>query len=216
MKKLALVVAMGLASMGAQAAAISGLYNTGAGLAANAQDMNYALSSTTTIVGTNGYVTANGSFPLAGNWLANDATSSWLTPTDNQARTFDASSNGIYTWSTTFNLTGFDATTASLTGRFAADNSAIAYLNGVQIGTSGGFSSWSSFSAASNFNAGLNTLSFVVTNLRQAGSNPTGLRVEFLSSDVTAVTPVPEADTYAMMFAGLGLMGLIARRKKTV
>lgn len=41
--------------------------------------------------------------------------------------------------------------------------------------------------------------------------NPTGLRVEFLSSNVAAV---PEADTYAMMLAGLGLMGAIARRKK--
>ena len=213
MKKIALVVAMGLASMGAQAAAISGLHNTGAGLAADAQDINYALSSSTTTVASNGYVTANGSFPLAGNWLANDSTSSWLTPTDNQGDTYDASSNGIYTWSTTFNLAGFDATTASLTGRFAADNSAIAYLNGVQIGTSGGFTSWSSFAASNNFNAGVNTLSFVVTNLAQNGGNPTGLRVEFLSSNVTAV---PEADTYAMMMAGLGLMGLIARRKKTV
>ena len=147
--------------------------------------------------------------------MPNDATSSWLTPVANQARNFDASSNGTYTWTTTFNLTGFDATTASLTGRFAADNQAIAYLNGVQIGTSGGFTSWSSFSAASNFNAGVNTLSFVVTNLRQVRDNPTGIRVEFLSSNATAVTPVPEADTYAMMMAGLGLMGLIARRKKT-
>lgn len=217
MKKIALVVAMGLASMGAQAAAISGLKNTGAGLAVDAQDTNYALTSTTAAAGSlgaYGYVTENGSFPLAGNWMPNDTTSSWLTPTANQARTYDASSNGTYTWTTTFDLTGFDATTASLTGRFAADNSAIAYLNGVQIGTSSGFTSFSAFSASSNFVAGVNTLSFVVTNLRQAGNNPTGIRVEFLSSDVTAVTAVPEADTYAMMMAGLGLMGLIARRKK--
>ena len=30
----------------------------------------------------------------------------------------------------------------------------------------------------------------------------------------TAVTAVPEAETYAMMIAGLGLMGLVARRRK--
>lgn len=31
---------------------------------------------------------------------------------------------------------------------------------------------------------------------------------------VTAVTPVPEADTYAMMLAGLGLVGFLARRAR--
>lgn len=31
---------------------------------------------------------------------------------------------------------------------------------------------------------------------------------------VTAITPVPEADTYAMMLAGLGLVGVAARRRR--
>ena len=35
-----------------------------------------------------------------------------------------------------------------------------------------------------------------------------------LYSTGTAVTPVPEAETYAMMIAGLGLMGVVARRRK--
>lgn len=215
MKKIALVVAMGFASMGAQAAAISGLYNTGAGFAANTQDTHYALSSTTASAGSlgaYGYVSENGAFPI-GPWMANDSTSSWLTPVDNQDRSFDASRDGTYTWTTTFDLSGFDASTATFTGRFAADNSAIALLNGNQIGSSNGFTTFSAFTAdSSKFISGVNTLSFVVTNLRGTG-NPTGLRVEFLTSNVTAV---PEADTYAMMFAGLGLMGLIARRKKAV
>lgn len=108
-------------------------------------------------------------------------------------------------------LTGFDASTASFSGRFAADNSAVALLNGTAIGTSSGFSSFSSFAATTGFNAGLNTLSFVVTNLKQNGGNPTGLRAEFLASSVTAV---PEPETYAMLLAGLGLMGAVARRRK--
>ena len=206
MKRIALVVALGLASLSAQADVISGLKSTGAGLAAGAQDTNYILGSSY------GYVTSNGTFPLAGQWLANTATSSWLTPSADQGQSFDPSTNGTYTWTTSFDLTGFNASTASFSARFAADNSAVAYLNNVQIGTSNGFASWSDFSASSNFVAGVNTLSFVVTNLAQNGGNPTGLRVEFLTSNVTAV---PEADTYAMMMAGLGLMGLIARRKKT-
>ncbi|MEO5933631.1 MAG: FxDxF family PEP-CTERM protein [Duganella sp.] len=35
-----------------------------------------------------------------------------------------------------------------------------------------------------------------------------------LYSTDAAVTPVPEAETYAMMLAGLGLMGVVARRRK--
>ena len=211
MKSLVLVAAMGLASVNAYAVDIVGLYNTGASFAAGAQDTNYALSSTTTTVDAYGYVTANGSFPLAGNWLANTATSSWLTPTANQGESFDPSANGLYTWTTTFDLTGYDAATASFNAQFAADNTAVVYLNGNQIGTSTGFSSWSTFSAsAGNFVAGVNTLSFVVTNQAQGSGNPTGLRVEFLTSNVAAV---PEADSYALMMAGLGLMGLVVRRK---
>ncbi|WP_036307749.1 PEP-CTERM sorting domain-containing protein [Methylophilus sp. 5] len=213
MKNLVLVAAMGLASVNAYAVDIVGLYNTGASFSAGAQDTNYALSSTTTTVGSNGYVTANGSFPLAGNWLANTATSSWLTPTASQGETLDPSVDGLYTWTTTFDLTGYDAASASFNAQFAADNSAIVYLNGNQIGTSSGFSSWSTFSAtAGNFVAGVNTLSFVVTNQAQDFGNPTGLRVEFLTSNVATV---PEADTYALMLAGFGLMGLVARRKNT-
>lgn len=211
MKRLALVVALGLASISVQAADILGLNNTGAGFAAGTQDTNYAVSGTSA-VGPYGYVSANGSFPLAGNWLANDATSSWLTLTSDQGQSFDPISDGTYTWTTTFDLTGYDATTASFNGRFLADNSIIATLNGNQIGTVDSFTTWGSFSAtASSFVAGVNTLSFVLTNTALSSGNPAGLRVEFLSSNVAAV---PEADTYALMLAGLGLMGFVARRKK--
>ena len=39
-------------------------------------------------------------------------------------------------------------------------------------------------------------------------------RAEFFVSQQTEVLAVPEPDTYAMMLAGLGLIGMIARRKK--
>jgi len=35
-----------------------------------------------------------------------------------------------------------------------------------------------------------------------------------LSGELSNVSPVPEAETYAMMLAGLGLMGSVARRRK--
>lgn len=34
-----------------------------------------------------------------------------------------------------------------------------------------------------------------------------------VSFSITPLTPVPEADTYALMLAGLGLMGFVSRRK---
>lgn len=37
----------------------------------------------------------------------------------------------------------------------------------------------------------------------------------FISLNATPVTPVPEPETYAMLLAGLGLMGAIARRRNT-
>jgi hypothetical protein len=188
----------------AHAASIIGLVNTGGTFAGGAQDTNYVLNGTS-----NGYVTTNGSFPL-GPWLANSTTSKWITPTATQGQSFDPSTNGLYSWTLKFNLTGFDASSASFTGKFAADNSAIAKLNGVQIGTSSGFTSFSNFAANSGFNSGLNTLEFLVTNLGQSSGNPTGLRVEFSNSVVTAV---PEPETYALMLAGLGLIGAVSRRR---
>ena len=206
MKKIVISVLLAASAMlTANAAQITGLVNTGGSFASGAQDTNYSLN------GGFGYVTENGSFPL-GPWLANDATSSWITPTATQGQSFDPSVNGSYSWVLTFNLAGFDYSSASFTGRFAADNSAIATLNGNLIGTSNGFTSFSNFSANSGFNSGLNTLEFLVTNTKQNSGNPTGLRVEFTQSNV--VSAVPEPETYAMMLAGLGLMGAIARRRK--
>jgi hypothetical protein len=31
---------------------------------------------------------------------------------------------------------------------------------------------------------------------------------------ITSVTPIPEPETYAMLLAGLGLMGFVARRRQ--
>jgi hypothetical protein len=201
-----------LASAHASAASINGLVNTGVG-AAGTQDSNYALtsnSSDTTIASGYGYVTGGTGFPFD-YWTANDATSKWITPTAIQGQSFDANANGTYTYELTFNLAGDVASTAAFTGRFSADNSAVVTLNGQTIGSSGGFTSWSGFSANSGFNSGLNTLDFTVTNWAQNGGNPTGLRVEFTSSNVTAV---PEPDGYAMLLAGMGLVGFMARRRK--
>jgi hypothetical protein len=204
MKKFAMAAILATSSfLSAHAASITGLVNTGS-FASGAQDTNYSLNGTGF-----GYVTKDNIWPL-GAWIANTATSKWITPSANQAASFDPYANGTYTWSLTFDLTGFDAATASFSGKFAADNSAVVKLNGNQIGSANSYSSYSHFGAATGFTSGLNTLDFVVTNVAQNGGNPTGLRVEFTASNVT---PVPEPETYAMLLAGLGLMGVISRRR---
>jgi hypothetical protein len=156
-------------------------------------------------------ITFDGVWPVDGTWLANNSTSKWITPTATQGETFDPAVNGTYTYTLTFNLTGYNASTAVFDGRVSSDNSVVVKLNGADIGGGVGFQSWHDFSASSGFANGLNTLQFVVTNDKQYGGNPTGLRVEFETSSVSAV---PEPATYGMMMAGLALVGVVARRRK--
>ena len=200
-----LLVAASVTSVDASAS-IVGLTNTGSEVTASGTDANYSLNGSSS-----GYVQVGNSGYIGGAWLADSSTSHWITPAASNSTSFDPYSNGTYTWSLSFDLTGYDASTASLTGQFAADNSVTAYLNGYAIGSGSSFSSWSSFGTSDYFVSGINTLNFVVTNIAQNGGNPTGLRVEFLTSSVAAV---PEASEWAMMLLGLSGLGVLARSKK--
>jgi PEP-CTERM motif len=218
----------------AQAVPIAGLVNTGAGPAfvADAIDTNYAFAvvvnsgsnaatgiACASTSGLCGAVARDPSFPVDAPWLATAAspTSTWLTPSTTQAQSYDAFAQSTYTWTLTFDLTGFDPNTAAFTARFAGDNDSVATLNGTQIGvTASGpginsFNTWANFSSGgATFLGGVNTLTFTVVNLPQETGNPTGIRVEFLSSTVTAV---PEPQTYALLLAGLAAVGFVAKRR---
>jgi hypothetical protein len=66
-----------------------------------------------------------------------------------------------------------------------------------------------------SWNSGLNTsvtLSLINRNTARAG-NDFALDDIFLGTTST-VTPVPEPETYALMAAGLGIMGMVARRRR--
>ena len=66
-----------------------------------------------------------------------------------------------------------------------------------------------------SWNSGLNTsvsLSLINRNTAAAG-NDFAIDDVFLGTTST-VTPVPEPETYALMLAGLGAMGVIARRRR--
>lgn len=217
----------------AQSGPIGGLYNTGACTGANAgnvnctttsgllndgqRDLNYSLSAIPTAgTSSSGFAQTGPGFPI-GPWLPNDSTSRWLSPAENAAQNYGA--GGTFNWSLNFNLSGFDPLTARISGRWAADNGGSILLNGQAIGNGSigtgpmsAFGDWTNFSItdSSLFRAGANVLTFSVQNLAAAGGNPTGVRVQFLDSQISAV---PEPSTYALMLAGIGALVWFSRRR---
>jgi PEP-CTERM motif len=204
-----------------QAASISGLKNTGADSAAGAQDLNYSLSTnsgTTVITGGRGWDAAT----INSLWVQNDANSQWLTPLQNGEASLDPTVTSVYTWKLSFDLTGFDVTTASFAARYRTDNAGTASLNGTNLGADivppGNFrdiDAWQSFGAAAGsglFQAGINVLTFTVQNDAQLEGNPSGLRVEFDSSNVVSAVPEPEA--LGLALAGLGVLSAFTLRRR--
>lgn len=206
-----LLAGASLAATQAHAATIVGLVNTGTNIV-GPNDASWLVNGNPT------FTTTNNVFPVGTNWLNNDATSGWITPTANQGQSFDPASNGLYAYTLVFDLTGFNPASANFLGRFLVDNQVASIaLNSSTIfsGPAGGFSgsSWVNFGANSGFVNGVNTLTVNAVNLAQNGGNPTGLRVEFLESSVAAV---PEPSAWALMIAGFMITGAAMRRRKAV
>jgi hypothetical protein len=107
-----------------------------------------------------------------------------------------------------FNYTFFFDT--ALRAFYNAGQRVVVQLNGNQIGAFTPTTSWSSVSvSALNVGAGTHTLSFLGTNPTHASDTSA-----FIDNVSISVSPVPEPETYALMLAGLGLMGSLARRRK--
>jgi hypothetical protein len=211
-RTLLLAAAAVLVAGTANAATIVGLYstgvdNSGVAVSGNGADLHWTLNGGSAFTGA-----TNGQFPI-GPWVADTAASRWLTPTPNAADSFDPTTDGAYDYTLTFNLTAAQAAGASFTGQFAADNTVTAImLNGHDLGSGGGFSSWTGFDAAApDFKAGQNTLTFDVDNFAQNGGNPTGLNVQFLTSTAGAV---PEPATWSIMLVGFGGLGAALRASR--
>lgn len=149
------------------------------------------------------------------------------------ANNSSGTNGGLETWTffvfrQTFDMTGYDASTAELKFQWAADDSGQGFasrgswlpkysLNGGALVTDswpGGltYNYGPTEIVNSGFFAGLNTIDFYVEG--NGVTDGFALRnVDFTASPST-VTPVPEPETYAMMLAGLGLLGVVARRRK--
>jgi hypothetical protein len=163
------------------------IFNTGVDGCGNllpdqSADPHFSLS------GGSAFVVTNGPFPLDSSWLADGPRSKWIAPSPTasgaQFTTFD--------YQTTFDLTGFDPSTVTLTGSWATDNEGVdIFINGKSTGFSinpadrAGFRSLSPFTISTGFVVGVNTLDFIVHNDEAV----TGLRVEVSG----AGTPVRNA-----------------------
>jgi hypothetical protein len=111
------------------------------------------------------------------NWLANDASSSWIGPVANGASSV---TEGTYIYELAFDLTGFDPNTAQIIFQTAVDNDLTdVWLNYISLGyTNSGFTNFSR--AVTNIGGcaeGINTLDFVTLNSGVSAS-PHGFRAK--------------------------------------
>ncbi len=147
-------------------------------------------------------------------WIAAPIGSEWIGRADgSQGNTPDAT----YMFSTIFDLSGFDHTTASIFGTAASDDVATILLNGNDVGTIFGFGSLTDFIINTGFIEGINTLQFSVLNSSFTGINPMGLLVADIGGIANlAVSAVPLPPS-AILFgtALLGLVGIRRRKKRT-
>ncbi len=171
-----------ISTLSVYARQIPGLYNTGVNaaggsLAEDATDTHYVLRpSGAAVVAT----TSAGGFPIPP-WIGDSTVSAWISPA---ADTLAASAGTSYRYETTFDLTGFNPSTARIAGRWATDNDGLDILiNGTSTGQANTtqFGIWTNFVINSGFVVGINQLTFVVRNGTPGdppGSDPSGLRVE--------------------------------------
>jgi hypothetical protein len=132
------------------------------------------------------YTVAPGEADWYSGWIANGPNSSWI------AADPGTNVNGAMTFTLNFDLTGFNPADATLVGgEVAADDAAVIYLNGHEIGSTP-YPGWTSFSAlssgAGDFVAGVNTLVIQITN---NDNNLEGARLQGTIVDTTLSGPPP-------------------------
>lgn len=219
--KFAVIVLLGAVSS-AHAAKINTLFNTGVdenGVVlphGSTGDSHYSLVTVPGGATGTRVITSDGGYPV-GPYLGDSAISRWIGPNNDDDLNGPI---GNYLYTTAFDLTGFNAATAAIEGRWATDNEGVdILLNGISLGFTSpfeGFRNFENFVINKGFIPGLNTLSFVVNN----GGGPTGLRVEFSKGEAEesnsgGVSDVPVPAAIWLFGTGLfSVFGFSSRKKK--
>jgi hypothetical protein len=123
------------------------------------------------------------------------------------ADVFLLSVNGTNVGTGVFNLGGGGAS-----GWFGTGSAVNSNGNSVAISGNGGSVTFSGLGVA--LNAGSNTITFAYKPFGFLNGTSQGIGDESWQVAGATVTAVPEPETYAMLLAGLGVMGAIARRRK--
>ncbi len=142
-------------------------------------------------------------FPIvAGPWVANSATSAWIGPRFETS----AAAGGDYVYELEVDLTGFDPTTAFVSGLWTSDNAGAIWLNGAPTGVAnaGEFGVLARFWIEGAFLSGVNRLQFRVNN---DGQGYTGLRVDGLRGGARRGTAGDAPRIVAQPVGGLLLTG---------
>lgn len=209
-----LSIATAFVSASAQAATIVGLFNTGTDAS------NVALVGGDGLIDTHYGVLSSTSAGFAGGqavtykhpaYAAEDADSRWVSLT---ATGSPGSNTTVYRLS--FDLTGYNAGTAVISGSFGGDNLARIFLNGTDTGNAtSNFGSLTSFTLGSGFVSGINNFD---VELQDFGA-PAAFRIDGLAgtADLSAGGGgVPEPATWALMISGFGMAGTALRRRRAV
>ena len=188
----------------------TGLDSSGNPLAPHATDLDYIVLET----GTSAEVVSSALATSA--YLPNDASSQWI---------WEDSSGWpnkvTRTFRTTFDLTGFDPTTAVINGLWGVDNYGEDILiNGISTGHSlpvygyANFQNLYPFVIDSGFQSGINTLDFVVRDRELIAALRTQLSgTADPISVVGGVTTVPEPSSLLLLSVGLAAVALRRLRR---
>ncbi|MEM7471377.1 MAG: VPLPA-CTERM sorting domain-containing protein [Pseudomonadota bacterium] len=131
----------------------------------------------------------------------------------------DINNNDFASFEMTFDLTGFDLTTASLFGFWGVDNVGTISLNGTQIAELAGlqeenFAFLNPYGSADSslFLSGVNSLRFDVQDLGGPGAFRATARV---TADPLQIAPVPLPAGAPLLLAGLAGFGVLRKRRKS-
>lgn len=155
----------------------------------------------------NSYVVAPGNGDWGPSWLHNGPDSSWIAPNPN-----DIYGNGTFTITYTFDLSGYDSSSATFRGlQWAIDDGGTLVLNGhLEASLPGAEANWTAFHPftmpTNHLLQGVNTLQII------GGASDFGYEGSRVEGTLT-ISPIPEPETYAMLLAGLGLVTFIASRR---